>query len=324
MKKIGKITLYVLLFALIAVGALLTYVKTALPNVGEAPELKVELTPARIERGKYLANSVSVCLDCHSARDWSKFSGPMVAGTMGQGGELFSEEFGFPGRYISKNITPYGLGKWTDGEVLRAISSGVSKDGSPLFPVMPHPRYGEMAQEDIYSIIAYLRTLAPIEKDVELSYSNFPMNFIIHTIPKPANFQPIPPQNDQISYGKYLFNAASCNECHTKTEKGAPIAGMESAGGFEFPMPTGGVVRSINITPDNETGLGRWTEEQFVKRFKAYADSSYVSPTVKKGEFNSVMPWTMYATMKEEDLSAIYAYLRTIKPVKNQVIRFTP
>ncbi len=321
MKKLGKIVMYFLLLVAFLLVGLLTYIKTALPNVGEAPVLKIELTPDRVARGKYLANSVSVCMDCHSARDWSKFAGPMVANTLGSGGELFAEEFGFPGRYISKNITPYSLGKWSDGEIFRAITTGVSKDGSPLFPVMPHPRYGEMDKEDIYAIIAYLRSLPPIAKDVAPSYSNFPMNFIIHTIPKPANPQPMPSKSDQVSYGKYLFNAAACNECHTKTDKGAPIAGMESAGGFEFPLPTG-VVVSANITPDNETGIGKWTEEQFVRRFKAYADSSYTPAEVKEGQFNSVMPWTMYATMAEEDLSAIHAYLKTVKPIKNQVVRF--
>lgn len=321
MKKIGKIILYLLSFVVVGIAALLTYVKTALPNVGDAPALKIELTPDRVERGRYLANSVSVCMDCHSGRDWTKFAGPMVAGTLGNGGELFAEEFGFPGRYLSRNITPYGLGNWTDGEIFRAITSGVSKDGSPLFPVMPHPRYGEMDKEDIYSIIAYLRSIPSIAKDIPPSHSNFPMNFIIHTIPKPANPQPIPPKSDQVAYGKYLFNAAACNECHTKAENGAPIAGMESAGGFEFPLPTG-VVVSANITPDGETGLGKWTEEQFVRRFKAYADSSYTPQDIKAGEFNSVMPWTMYATMEEGDLKAMYAYLKTIKPVKNQVIKF--
>lgn len=322
MRKIGKIVLYFLLFLLVAVGGLLTYVKTALPNVGDAPDIKVELTPARIERGRYLANSVTVCMDCHSGRDWSKFAGPMIAGTLGSGGELFAEEFGFPGTFVSKNITPYALGKWTDGEILRAITSGISKDGSALFPVMPHHRYGEMDKEDIYSIIAYLRTVPPIQKENVASKANFPMNFIINTIPKPANFQTIPPKTDQVSYGKYLFNAAACNDCHTKAENGAPIVGMESAGGFEFPLPTG-VARSANITPDEETGIGKWTQETFVRRFKAYADSSYVPATISEGQFNSVMPWTMYAQMNEEDLAAMYAYMKTIKPVKNKVEHFT-
>jgi mono/diheme cytochrome c family protein len=262
-------------------------------------------------------------MDCHSTRDWNKFSGPLVPGTLGKGGEEFNQKFGFPGQFFSKNITPAGIGNWTDGEVLRAIASGVSKDGSALFPVMPHAAYGRMDKEDVLSIIAYLRTLPAIAHEVPASVPDFPMNFIINTIPKKAEFSKRPDPSDQLAYGAYLFNAAACGDCHTKQEKGQPIAGMELAGGFEFPLFTGGVVRSANITPDTETGIGTWTEQQFVDRFKVFADSSYVPPVFGKGEFNTVMPWMMYAQMTTDDLKAIYAYLKTVKPIKNQVQRFT-
>jgi hypothetical protein len=95
------------------------------------------------------------------------------------------------------------------------------------------------------------------------------------------------------------------------------------AGGFEFPLVTGGIVRSANITQDQESGIGKWSEDDFVKRFKSYTDSTYVGVKVKKGEFNTVMPWTMYGGMKVQDLKAIYAYLKTIKPIQNNVIKFS-
>ena len=98
---------------------------------------------------------------------------------------------------------------------------------------------------------------------------------------------------------------------------------MEFAGGFEFPLPTGGIVRSANITPDKETGIGNWTETDFVNRFKTYADTAYKPKTISAGEFNTMMPWTMYCTMNPEDLKAIYAWLRTVKPVNNRVVKFT-
>ena len=94
-----KILGFAALALLLLVAGLLAYVKTALPNVGPAPELKIEKTTARIERGKYLANHVAVCIDCHSARDWSKYSAPPVAGTFGQGGEIFDQNLGFRGTY---------------------------------------------------------------------------------------------------------------------------------------------------------------------------------------------------------------------------------
>ena len=322
MKKVFRIALYVFGVLILLIAGLLTYVKTALPNVGPAPEIKITATPALIERGQYLANSVAVCMDCHSTRDWSRFAGPAEPNSWGKGGEIFDQKFGFPGVFYAKNITPAGIGSWTDGEVYRAITSGVSKDGSALFPVMPHPNYGKMATEDIYAIIAYLRTLKPIDNKTAQSVPDFPMNFIINTIPSTANPQAIPDTTNKVEYGKYLLNAAACSECHTKQEKGQKITGMEYAGGFEFPM-SGGMLRSANITPDAETGIGDWSETAFINHFKMY-DSSYTPPKVDPKEFNTIMPWLMYAKMSREDLGAIYAYLKTVPAIHNKVEYFTP
>ena len=177
-------------------------------------------------------------MDCHSTRDWSKFSAPLVAGTLGKGGETFDQKFGFPGSFYSKNITPEGIGHWTDGELLRAIASGVNKNGEALFPVMPHANYGNMTREDLYSIIAYLRGLPPIKNNVPASKPDFPMNLIIHTIPKKGQYAQAVNVDNALSRGAYLFNAAACGECHTKKDNGNPVAGMELAGGFEFPLPS--------------------------------------------------------------------------------------
>jgi cytochrome c2 len=319
MKKLIKIFLIVILLFF---AGMISYVKYFLPNVGPAEDITIEPTDERIARGKYLANSVSVCMDCHSTRDWTKFSGPLVEGTLGIGGEEFSQKFGFPGKFISKNITPFALGNWTDGEILRAITTGVNKDEKALFPVMPHPNYGQMDQEDIYSIIAYVRSLESIESNPEASIADFPMSLIINTIPQKASFTSIPEKSNVLAYGGYLINAAACADCHTQQDKGKKIAGLELAGGFKFPLPTGGVVSSSNITPDLETGIGSWTEEAFVAKFKTYADSSYIPHTIQNGDFNSVMPWTMYATMNEEDLRAIFTYLKAQPAIQNKVERF--
>lgn len=314
---------YLVTFIFLFVGAIVVYVKAELPDVGEPEDLNVERTSERLIRGEYLANAICVCMDCHSTRDWTKFSGPLKEGTLGKGGEIFDQKFGFPGKFYSRNITPAGIGNWTDGELLRAISSGVNKDGRALFPVMPHANYGKMDKEDLLSIIAYLRTLKPIESVIPASIPDFPMNLIINTIPKTAQFSKRPDNTNTLAYGAYLFNAAACTECHTKQEKGNKIMEMELAGGFEFPLGNSTIVRSSNITSDMETGIGKWTEEAFVSRFKKYADSTYHSHTVEKGTFNTVMPWTMYSKMKVEDLKAIFAYLKTVKPIKNEVVKFS-
>lgn len=319
MKTILKFLKWIGIILFIGLIAGIAYLKFALPNVGEAPEMKVELTPERIERGKYLANHITVCIDCHSERDWTKFSAPLVEGTIGKGGDVFNQKLGFPGEYYASNITPYGISKYTDGELFRVITTGVKKDGKAAFPIMPYHYYGRMDEEDIKSIIAYLRTLSPIENDVPESKSDFPMNLIINTIPKKAELGKRPPITNFISYGNYITNAAGCMECHTQSDKGVLIEGAEFGGGREFLIPNGSIVRSSNITPDKETGIGTWTEAIFVERFKSRSDSATLNTTLSKDEFNTVMPWTMYGKMTEEDLKAIYAYLKTVKPIKNSV-----
>jgi len=324
MKKVIKIILLFVVVVAVGITGFIGYVKLALPDVGEAPELKVDLTAERIERGRYLANSVTICMDCHSNRDWSKFSGPIIPGTFGKGGDRFDHSVGFPGVYHAKNITPAGISRYTDGELYRVITTGVNKEGKAMFPVMPYRYYGKMDQEDIYSIIAYIRSLEPIENQVAESESDFPMNIIINTIPEKPSHVKRPDPSDEVAYGGYMVNASGCIECHTQVDQGQIIPELAFGGGREFNFPDGSTIRSSNISPEDETGLGKWTKEMFVQRFKMYADSSYVLPNVQPGEFNSIMPWTMYSSMKEQDLAAIYAYLRSVKPINNRVVKFSP
>jgi hypothetical protein len=324
MKKLFKILGYLVIVIVIAVAGLITYVKTALPNVGAATDLKVEKTPARIERGRYLANNVTMCINCHSERDWSKFAGPVVESTIGRGGERFDQKVGLPGVYISKNITPSGIGRYTDGELFRVITTGVTKEGKALFPLMPYSHYGKMDPEDIYSIIAYVRSLAPIEYKTEESVSDFPMNIILNTIPKKATPGNKPDPSNVSAYGGYMVNACGCILCHTQEDKGQIISELAFSGGREFLFPDGSIVRSSNITPDKLSGIGNWSQDAFINKFKAYADSNYKSPAVPQGAYNSIMPWTSYCNMTREDLTAIYNYLQTLPPMQNTVVKFTP
>ncbi|MDZ7805630.1 MAG: cytochrome c [Gracilimonas sp.] len=325
MRKLLKIAVIVCLALIAFVSVAMVYVSTALPNVGPAPDLKVELTKERIDRGKYLAHNVMVCMHCHTPQEKTKFAHPIKPDMLGAGGNLFgADKEGLPGNYYSTNLTPSNLGKWTDGEIYRAVTKGVNKKGRALFPIMPYPNYAKMDPEDIYAVIAYLRTLKPIENEVSESESFFPMNFIINTMPTEVEPGSAPDKNDPVSWGKYLVNAASCMDCHTQKNKGTNIPGMEMAGGMEFFMEDGSVIRSANVSPDMETGIGTWTEEMFVSRFKTYADSSFEFSEIPKGEFNTVMPWKDYGQMSEEELKAIFAYLREVRPVKNLVINFTP
>jgi mono/diheme cytochrome c family protein len=320
-KRWLKIALYSFGGLIGAIALLLSYVKLGLPNVGPAPEMHIEGTAGQIARGEYLANNVAVCMECHSQRDWSLQTAPSTPGTRGMGGEVHGQRLGFPGKYVSPNLTPFALSDWTDGELFRAITTGVSKNGRALFPIMPHHNFGRLDEEDIKSVIAYLRTLEPIEYTPEASKSDFPMNFIINTIPQKAQLAPMPAPENLVEYGKYLVTAGTCYDCHTQQKDGTYI-GADFAGGSGFTLEDGSVVRSANLTP-HATGLGSWTEEAFISRFKVYSDSNYVAPKVEVGDFQTVMPWNTYAGMDEQDLKAIYHYLRSLEPVENEVVKFT-
>lgn len=303
----------------VIVAILLAYLKLALPNVGKAENIKIVATPEMVKRGEYLAYHVCACMDCHAHRDWTKFSGPPIEGTDGIGGDVFGKEFGFPGTFYAKNITPYALKNWTDGEIIRAITCGVDKNNVAMFPVMPYHNFGTMDKEDIKSIVAFLRTLKPIKNDIPASEPEFPMSLIINTIPKKAELVTMPSKDNVLDYGKYLVNAAACAECHTNAIKGKKVEGMDYAGGREFVFPQGKKIVSANITPDNETGLGYWTEATFVNKFKSFADRSKLQDYKSPKDYQSIMPWSMYAGLDTTDLKAMFAYLQTLKPIKNKV-----
>src|SRR5690606_11637479 len=316
--KFSRILLIVFLVLVFVMISAITYIKVGLPNI-PLRELTVDAGPDRIANGKYLANHVMACMDCHSTRDWSKFSASPIDGTLGVGGILIDQNMGFPGKYISKIITPFSLKDWSDAELFRVITSGVTKPGGAIFPVMPYHYYGGMDEEDIKDVIAYLRTLAPIEYTPDASHSDFPMNIIINTMPKEPAFSKKPKKEDSITYGKYLVNAAGCVECHTPFDGMALEMDKAFAGGRAFPMPTGTVI-TPNITPHPETGIGSWTKNVFVARFKAYdMENGYNPPLVKDGELSTIMPWTMYAGMDETDLAAIFTYLQSLEPIDHKV-----
>ncbi|WP_299702450.1 c-type cytochrome [uncultured Pontibacter sp.] len=328
MNKALKIVGILVVALLVVVAAGVVYLRYTFPKVDAAPVISIEKTPALVERGEYLAHHVAVCIDCHSTRDFSRFSGPIVEGTFGKGGDVFDHSMGFPGTFYARNITSdkeTGIGNWTDGEVYRAITTGVSQNGDPLFPVMPYKAYANMTTNDAYAIVSYIRTLNPIEHKVPKSEPDFPMNLIMRTIPS-GNPTPTDERtlDDEMVKGKYLLTIAACTECHTPQEKGQPIEGKFLAGGFEFKFPNGAVVRSVNITPDKETGIGNWTEDAFVQRFKNYEAPEATAKQIDPDAFNTIMPWAMYAGMKEEDLRAIYKYMMTLEPISNKVERYTP
>jgi mono/diheme cytochrome c family protein len=320
MKLLLRTLAVLVVIAVLVVGGGLAYFYMRYPDVPPPESVTVPRTPERTARGKYLAEHVTGCVVCHAERDWASFAAPVVPGTRGKGGQRFG--FGQdPFVMYAKNLTPEGIGEWTDGEVIRAFTTGVSRDGTPLFPLMPYPKFARLSREDVEAIVAYLRTLPAVPNPpVPERTLNFPLPLVVRTIPAAASHRPVPAASDRVAYGEYMTNAALCAECHTPLdERGTPLPGMDFAGGMAFRPGGVGLVRSANITPDAATGIGSWTEAQFLDKFRAFRG---VEPRRLEGaerEQNTEMPWLDYAGLTDDDLSAIYAYLRTVKPVVNRV-----
>lgn len=323
MRLILRLLAFLVLLVVIAAAGGLTYLYAKYPDVPPpSTAFTIESTPERVARGEYLANHVAVCMDCHTPRDFTMFAGPIRRDRLGAGGDKFDNfTAGVPGTLYGKNITPAALGSWTDGELLRAVAEGVSKDGTPLFPFMPYPNYGQMAEDDVMAILAYVRSLKPIEGHVPERSLDVPMNVIVRTIPRKATFATRPSPSDEVAYGEYLVRTASCSDCHTPIDgQGQPLPGLTFAGGTQFRDPGSGYrVLSANISPDADTGIGAWTREQFINKFKAFETPDERVLTDAERRQNTAMPWQMYAGMTREDLGAIYVYLRSRKPVVHRV-----
>ena len=317
MRKFLKILLYVFIVLVVISMAGYMYLFFAFPKVSDATNMKIDATPERIERGKYLANGFAGCIDCHSERDWTLFSGPVIPGAEGKGGFDYGEGAGtVPAANITSDMET-GIGSWTDGELFRAITSGVDKNGKFLAPMMPYVEFAKIDKEDVYAIIAYIRTLPAIKHQVPPRKLNFPLYLIFRTIPKDAGqFTKIPDPGDKVKLGEYY--GISCKFCHSPNEKGEFIPGKLFSGGVEYPMPDGKIIRSANISPDKETGIGNWSKELFIQKFRANADLANLN--MQKHEYNTPMQWNLFGTvLTDEDLGAVYEYLMTQQPVKNKV-----
>lgn len=313
-----KIVIAIVLLLVLGTGGFFVWFGLLLPGEMPIPQVRAVASPATLARGEYLARHVAVCMDCHSTRDWSQFSAPIVPGTLGKGGERFDEKIGLPGVIISKNITPAALGNWSDGEILRAMAGGISKDGHALFPLMPYDGYRFMDEADALAIIAYLRSIPALDNPVPRHQLNFPLNLIVNAIPKPPAFRQID-RSDSVEYGRYLATLGGCVWCHTPVNaQSRSIPGMELAGGQAFPMQ-GGTVRSANISPDPDTGIGRWTRADFIARFRAWQEPDTETLALGADGFNTQMSWTQFAGMSDEDLGAIYDFLMQSRPISNPI-----
>lgn len=315
MKRLLKFVGYVVLVAIAGVAGFAGYVAiTGIPTYSPGHiVLKVEPTPARIEQGRKYASML--CVSCHLDPVTGKLTGKRLADTPASFGEAYS-----------KNITRdpnYGIGSWTDGELVYLLRTGITRTGRYTPPWMP--KYPHMSDEDLASIIVFLRSDDPVVASASVnppgvSKPSFLTKLLTHLVFKPLPFPkgPIatPAVNDQLAYGRYLVVNLGCFSCHSadfrrmnelEPEKSAGFLG----GGNPLQDESGQIVLSANLTSD-ETGLAHWSEADFTRALRTgiLPDNTVVR-----------YPMTPAPELTEADTSAIYAYLRSVPKIHNQVPR---
>jgi mono/diheme cytochrome c family protein len=276
-------------------------------------------TPARLARGRYLVETVGGCFDCHTIHEYVNGQWVPKKGMKGAGQAFPAGFLPLPpgADVVAPNITPdrqTGIGSWTDAEIERAIRHGVAKGGRPLFDLMPYWQFRVLTNEDVKSIIVYLRSLRPVHNALPVTKMPFPVRVNMNdplVPPLAKNASPL------VRRGWYLVRVAGCADCHTPIVKnGSRPPSLLFAGGMRFHGPFG-TVFSTNITFDS-SGIAFMNEPMF-------------SRTIRTGRVNATgqqlkppMPFRDFHNLKPADIRAIYAYLRTVPHVRHNIDNTDP
>jgi mono/diheme cytochrome c family protein len=277
-------------------------------------------SPVRLERGRYLVEGVAHCFECHGQQDFKNKFGQPKPGTKGAGEIVKNEAFDgvpFPDGLVHPNITPdkeTGAGTWSDAQFERAIRRGIGHDGRELLDFMPYAFFRSMTDEDVASVIVYIRSMPAVRNALPKRNLPFSVKVNLHPEMEP----PLPPDSsEQVKHGWYLVRIAQCNDCHTPNdEHGNPRTDMMFGGGARMKGAWGDVV-TPNITPD-PSGISHYDEVVFIKTIRTGRASGGVR------QLNPLMPYSYFRNMTDDDLKAIFAYLRTIKPVRHHVDNSEP
>jgi mono/diheme cytochrome c family protein len=177
---------------------------------------------------------------------------------------------------------------------------------------MPYPNFRRLSDEDLASVVVYIRSVPAVRNPLPVTEIASPVKYLIRGVPQPLSAAVAPPDlSTPERRGEYLVALASCGDCHTPMVNGQPERDKTFAGGMEFEGPWGNV-QSANITPD-KTGISYYTEDLFIEALR--------TGSVMGRHLNPIMPWDSYRHMNDGDLKAIFAYLRTVRPVDNRVKR---
>jgi len=250
-------------------------------------QIMADTSPQGLERGKYLAESVMSCdTACHTNAEI-----PFI----GMAEEI--NEGPISGVFAVPNLTPdseTGLGSWTDAEIARAIREGIDKDGVSLV-IMPSANFHIMSDQDVAALVGYLRSLEPVKNEIPPIQLNAIAKAMLalgifgtSPVGKPITQTQQAPQAGTVEYGAYLVSLGMCRDCHGKDLNGSP----GGPAGF-----------APNLTPGGE--LASWSEADFLTTLH-----NGVTPSGR--QLREEMPWKAYGKMKDEDLAAIWLYLKSI------------
>ena len=311
MKKILKVLLIIVIVVAVLAGSFALFVSMrGIPKYeAKAPDIKIVADSTRLARGRILSSML--CADCHMNRETGKLTGANMdpLGKMPFGG-MFSQN-------ITQDKT-VGIGDWTDGELIYLLRTGIKKDGMyspPWMAKLPH-----MSDEDIASLISFLHSDDPMvladatpDRPCEPSFfAKFLCLVAFKPLPYPEKPIAQPDTTNKVEWGKYLVWNLDCYTCHSSDF--AKLNSMEPPLSAGY-LGGGNFIDSLftsNITPDTETGIGSWTEEKFLQSLR-YG--------LKPGGGVNRMPMKPYNMISESEGKAIYAYLRTVPPIKNSVNR---
>lgn len=267
----------------------------------------------QITRGKYIFGAAAGC-GCHTLPK---------GGALNAGGRKYDGPFG---TVYASNITPdptNGIGKWTDAQIITAIRSGRRPNGERLIPVHPYTVFNGMAEQDLQDVVAYLRSVPPVNQPVPAKKITVPMFESVFLPAWLATFAPreTPPPSattSGVGRGEYLTRAVThCGECHTpRTMTMATDNSRYLSGAPKGKGPEGSAVP--NITPDRDTGIANWSEEQIADYLET---GNRPDGDVAGGLMAEVIQGSSagYKDLTKVDRLAIAKYLKSIPPIKNKI-----
>lgn len=260
-----------------------------------------------VARGEYIVRAAAVCGHCHAADPQKDPDGALSGGYAFRNWRL--------GTIRAANITPdsiTGIGKWTDADIVRALRTGEDREREVLAPVMPYAWFHDLSDYDALAVARYLKSQPPVhnlvDSDPNLVFEAAQALFL-QPIDDPRPRAPAPGPTAQ--YGRYLANhVALCADCHT------PRGGLQNDTDrdhlFEGDDDSAFPANPANLTPDTATGIGKWSEEDFLRTLRTGVNPAGDS-------LHAFMPWRQVGRMTDDDLRAIYRYLRTLRPVRHEI-----